>query len=249
MASNAPQIQDYSEVAMNLRNAHARIAAAAGESRAAAGGEARPAPPITLIAVSKAHPQAAVGAALAAGHRIFGENRMQEAKQKWPDLKAACPEVELHLVGPLQSNKVRDAVALFDVIETVDRPKLARALAAEMDRSGRRPQCYIQVNTGEEPQKSGVLPDDADHFIERCRDELALPVVGLMCMPPIDEEPALHFALLREIARRHDLGVLSMGMSGDFEIAVRFGATHVRLGTAIFGPRQVQAASRQSEAV
>ncbi len=249
MASDAPQIQDCSEIATNLAKVRACIEAAAKESRPATGDRARPAPSITLIAVSKAQPQAAVRAALAAGHRVFGENRVQEAKAKWPELKAAWPEVELHLIGPLQTNKVRDAVALFDVIETVDRPKLARALAAEMGRSGRRPQCYIQVNTGEEPQKSGVLPDDADHFIEYCRDEPALPVVGLMCMPPIDEEPALHFALLRDIAGRHGLGVLSMGMSDDFEIAVRFGATHVRVGAAIFGPRQVQAVSRPSEAV
>lgn len=249
MASDAPQIQEHSEIATNLAKVHARIEAAAKESGPAGGEMGRPAPSVTLIAVSKAQPEAAVRAALAAGHREFGENRVQEAQAKWPGLKATWPEVELHLIGPLQTNKVPDAVALFDVIETVDRPKLARAVAAEMGRSGRRPQCYIQVNTGEEPQKSGIPPDDADHFIEYCRDELALPVVGLMCMPPIDEEPALHFALLREIAGRHGLGVLSMGMSGDFEIAVRFGATHVRVGSAIFGPRQVQAVSRQSEAV
>lgn len=218
------------DVAANLAAVEARIA----EAARAAG---RSPESVVPVAVSKAQPLARVRAALEAGHRIFGENRVQEAKAKWPPLKAAFADLELHLVGPLQTNKVGDAVALFDVIETVDRPKLARALAAEMTRTGRRLTCYVQVNTGEEPQKSGVLPGDADAFIAACREEYGLPVAGLMCLPPMDEEPALHFALLAEIARCHGLPLLSMGMSADFETAVRFGATHVRIGTEIFGAR------------
>ncbi len=218
------------DVAANLAAVEARIA----EAARAAG---RSPESVIPVAVSKAQPLARVRAALEAGHRTFGENRVQEATAKWPPLKAAFADLELHLVGPLQTNKVGDAVALFDVIETVDRPKLARALAAEMTRTGRRLTCYVQVNTGEEPQKSGVLPGDADAFIAACREEYGLPVAGLMCLPPMDEEPALHFALLAEIARRHGLPLLSMGMSADFETAVRFGATHVRIGTEIFGAR------------
>lgn len=218
------------DVAANLAAVEARIA----EAARAAG---RSPESVIPVAVSKAQPLARVRAALEAGHRTFGENRVQEAMAKWPPLKAAFADLELHLVGPLQTNKVGDAVALFDVIETVDRPKLARALAAEMTRTGRRLTCYVQVNTGEEPQKSGVLPGDADAFIAACREEYGLPVAGLMCLPPMDEEPALHFALLAEIARRHGLPLLSMGMSADFETAVRFGATHVRIGTEIFGAR------------
>ena len=192
---------------------------------------------VTLVAVSKTHPPEGIEPAIAAGHRIFGENRVQEAASKYPALKATWPNLRLHLIGPLQSNKARDAVRLFDVIETLDRPKLARALASAMDQEGRRPDCYIQVNTGEEPQKSGVAPGEADALIALARDELGLPVVGLMCIPPLDEEPALHFALLWEIGRRNGLRTLSMGMSADFETAIRFGATHVRVGTAIFGSR------------
>ena len=218
------------DVAANLAAVTARIA----EAARAAG---RSPESVIPVAVSKAQPLARVRAALEAGHRTFGENRVPEATAKWPPLKAAFADLELHLVGPLQTNKVGDAVALFDVIETVDRPKLARALAAEMTRTGRRLTCYVQVNTGEEPQKSGVLPGDADAFIAACREEYGLPVAGLMCLPPMDEEPALHFALLAEIARRHGLPLLSMGMSADFETAVRFGATHVRIGTEIFGAR------------
>ena len=156
---------------------------------------------------------------------------------KWPMLKVDTPDIRLHLVGPLQRNKVRKAVALFDVIESVDRERLARALAEEMARTGFRPECMIQVNTGEEPQKAGILPDDIDEFVRLCRDELKLPITGLMCIPPVDEEPALHFGLLAEMARRNGLIKLSMGMSDDFETGVRFGATHVRVGTAIFGGR------------
>ena len=191
---------------------------------------------VTLVAVSKTHAADRIVPVLAAGHRVFGENRVQEAISKYPDLKAQYPDLKLHLIGPLQTNKSRDAVRLFDVIETLDRPKLARSLAREMGKQGRRPVCYIEVNTGEEPQKSGVLPSETDAFIALARDELDLPVEGLMCIPPFDEEPAMHFALLRKMAERNGLARLSMGMSADFETAIRFGATHVRVGTAIFGP-------------
>jgi hypothetical protein len=217
-------------VADNLARVRESIAAAA---RAAG----RDPGEVTLVAVGKLHPAARIEAALAAGHRVFGENRVQEAEAKFPALKAGHPDLVLHLIGPLQTNKVRVAVALFDVIETVDRPKLARALAKEMAERGRRPACFIQVNTGEEPQKAGIAPAEADALIALARDELGLPVEGLMCIPPLDDEPALHFALLREIARRNGLAKLSMGMTDDFETAIRFGATHVRVGTAIFGPR------------
>ena len=193
---------------------------------------------VQLVAVTKTHPAEAVREAMDAGHRAFGENRVQEAKSKWPALREIAPDATLHLIGPLQTNKARDAVALFDTIETVDRPKLAAALAREMDRAGRRPACLIEVNTGEEPQKAGILPATADEFIAACREEYGLPLAGLMCVPPLDEEPALHFALLAEIARRNGLRQLSMGMTADFETAIRFGATHVRLGTAVFGPRR-----------
>jgi pyridoxal phosphate enzyme (YggS family) len=218
-------------IAANLSTVRARIEAA---TRAAA----RPVGSVTLVAVSKTNPASAVRAALAEGQRVFGENRVQEAVDKFPALRAEFPDLVLHLIGPLQTNKVKDAVAYFDVIETVDRPRLAEALAREMDCTGRRLPCLIEVNTGEEPQKAGIFPALADDFIADCRDRLELPIEGLMCVPPHDEEPAPHFALLREIARRHELPVLSMGMSADFETAIRFGATHVRVGTAIFGARQ-----------
>jgi PLP dependent protein len=198
---------------------------------------------VTLVAVSKAQPDAQVVAALAAGHREFGENYVQEAKARWPALRARYPDVVLHMIGPIQTNKARDVVALFDVIETVDRPKLARVLAKEMMQQGRRPACFVQVNTGEEAQKAGVLPADAGAFIAECRG-LALPVVGLMAIPPEAEEPSLHFALLAEIARRHGLAQLSMGMSADYEVAVQFGATHVRVGSAIFGERPPKGAQK-----
>ena len=197
----------------------------------------RAAQDITLVAIAKMHVEARIVPALGAGHRVFGENRVQEAEAKWPALKARYPDVALHLVGPLQTNKTRNAIALFDVIETVDRPKLARRLAGEMDRAGKRPSCFIEVNTGEEAQKAGVLPADADAFVALCRDELDLPIVGLMCIPPFDDEPSLHFALLADIAARNGLDQISMGMTADFDVAVRFGATHVRVGTAIFGQR------------
>lgn len=202
---------------------------------------------VTLVAVSKTHPAEAVAEALAAGQRVFGENRVQEAKGKFPELKARFPDLELHLIGPLQTNKVKDAVALFDVIQTLDRPKLAEALAEEMARSGRRPRCLIEVNTGEEPQKAGIPPAAVESFLADCRDRLGLPVTGLMCIPPVDEEPAMHFALLAEMARRLGLAEVSMGMSGDFETAVRFGATHVRVGTAIFGARPYPAPEPAAE--
>ena len=220
----------FEHIAGNLADVRARIAAAA----AAAGRAARD---IALVAVSKTHPAEAVEAAIAAGQRVFGENRVQEAQHKYPALKERFPDLVLHLIGPLQSNKVRDAVALFDVIETVDRPRLAEALAAEIVRSGRRPDCFIQVNTGEEPQKAGIAPGEAAAFVARCRDELHLPVRGLMCIPPVDEAPTIHFAFLRELGQRVGLPLLSMGMSHDFESAVALGATHVRVGTAIFGAR------------
>jgi hypothetical protein len=218
------------DVAANLAAIEARIAAAALAA-------ARPPESVTLVAVGKTHPPETLRRALAAGHRAFGENRVQEAEAKWPPLKREFPDLVLHLIGPLQRNKVRRAVRLFDVIETVDRPELARAIAEAAREEGQSPQIFIQVNTGEEPQKAGVPPEETDALVRTCREELALPVRGLMCIPPIDEEPSLHFALLREIARRNGLNELSMGMSDDFEVAVRFGATHVRIGTAIFGTR------------
>jgi pyridoxal phosphate enzyme (YggS family) len=218
-------------IAANLTGVRARV-------EAAARGVGQPAGAVTLVAVSKTNPQSAVLAALAAGQRVFGENRVQEALEKFPDLRSDFPDLVLHLIGPLQTNKVKEAVAHFDVIETVDRIRLAEALAREMERAGRRPPCLIEVNTGEEPQKAGIFPALADDFIVDCRDRLGLPIEGLMCVPPHDEEPSPHFALLREIGRRHALPVLSMGMSADFETAIRFGATHVRVGTAIFGARR-----------
>jgi pyridoxal phosphate enzyme (YggS family) len=219
------------DLAANLEGVQSRIATAARGANRSAGD-------VTLVAVSKTQPAGAVRAALAAGQRVFGENRVQEALAKFPGLRHEFPDLALHLIGPLQTNKVRDAVAHCDVIETLDRPRLAEALAREMEKTGRRLPCYIEVNTGEETQKAGVLPAATDDFIRDCRDRLGLRVEGLMCIPPEHEEPALHFALLREIARRNGLPVLSMGMSADFETAIRFGATHVRVGTAIFGARR-----------
>ena len=192
---------------------------------------------VTLVCVSKTFPAEDIAPVLAAGERNFGENRVQEAKQKWPALKEAYPDVRLHLIGPLQTNKVREAVQLFDVIETLDRPRLAEALAAEIEKSGRRPRLYVEVNTGGEPQKAGVLPQEADAFIADCRSRLGLTIDGLMCIPPEDEQRSPHFALLAAIAQRNGIGILSMGMSADFELAIQLGATHVRVGTAIFGKR------------
>lgn len=218
------------DVAANLTAVREKIAAAAREV-------GRDPSSVSLIAVSKSHPAPAARSALDAGHRTFGENRVQEAQEKWPPLRGDFPDAEVHLIGPLQTNKTADAVALFDAIQTLDRDKLARNLAQEIDRSGRRPALFVQVNTGEEPQKAGVLPEDADAFIDKCRSVYVLPVVGLMCIPPVDENPALHFALLADMAARNGLSRLSMGMSADYETAVRLGATEVRVGTAIFGTR------------
>jgi pyridoxal phosphate enzyme (YggS family) len=217
-------------IAENLREIRATIEKSAKLAE-------RVADSVTLVAVSKTHPVDAIEAALKAGQRVFGENRVQEAQEKFPALKSAHPDLELHLIGPLQTNKVRDAVALCDVIQSVDREKLARALAAEMAKQNRHPKLFIQVNTGEEPQKAGIAPGEVDGFVALCRDELKLPVVGLMCIPPVDQHPAPHFALLGKMAGRNGLAQLSMGMSGDFETAIQCGATHVRIGTAIFGKR------------
>ena len=218
------------ETVANLQRVLGEIASAAREADRAPGD-------VRLVAVSKTHDADSIRPVLQAGHRLFGENRVQEAAEKWPGLRAEFPDVRLHLIGPLQTNKVHQALGLFDVIETVDRPKLAREIAREAEKTGRMPDCFIQVNTGAEPQKAGVLPEEADAFIESCRKEFGLPIKGLMCIPPLDEEPSLHFALLREIARRNDLTELSMGMSGDYPVAIAFGATLVRVGTAIFGAR------------
>ena len=192
---------------------------------------------ISLVAVSKKQPDNRVDEALNAGVRVFGENRIQEAKTRWWPRREVYTDLTLHLIGPLQTNKVADAVALFDVIEVVDRPKLAKVLADEMTRQNRYLECFIQVNTGEEKQKSGIVPNDADMFISFCRDQLGLKVSGLMCIPPVDEEVAMHFALLSTIAKRNGLNKLSMGMSNDFEEAIGFGANNVRIGSAIFGSR------------
>ena len=218
------------EVAANLELVQAHIAAA---ERAAG----RPESAVTLIAVSKSQPAERIEAALAAGQRVFGENYVQEAQGRWPGLRERWAGVELHLIGGLQSNKAAAAVALFDVIQTVDRPKLARELAKEIARQGRSPRLLIQVNTGEEPQKSGVLPAELDGLVALCRNELGLDLVGLMAIPPEDEDIALHAAFLAKLARETGLSMVSIGMSGDYETAIRFGATHVRVGTAIFGAR------------
>lgn len=217
-------------IASRLADVRARIAQAARDF-------GRDPSDISLVCVSKTMPADACREAIEAGERIFGENRVQEAQSKWPNLKAAFPDLELHLIGPLQSNKVREAVALFDVIETVDRPRIAEVLASEMKRAGRSPRLYVEINTGAEPQKAGVLPQAADAFIARCRAELGLQIDGLMCIPPENEQRSPHFALLAQIAKRNGLCDLSMGMTGDFELAIQQGATHVRVGTAIFGPR------------
>ena len=192
---------------------------------------------IHLIAVSKVQPNDRVEAVLREGHRVFGENRVQEAAGKWPQFKEAFEGVELHLIGPLQTNKARQAFELFDVIQTVDRPKLAATIARLAEELGHCPRLYIQINTGEEPQKAGVLPSEADQFVADCRG-LGLNIEGLMCIPPADEEPSLHFALLKKIADRNGIECVSMGMSGDFETAIAQGATHVRVGSAIFGARE-----------
>ena len=207
------------------------------EMAEAAQSAGRAAGSVTLVAVSKTFDAAAIEPVIAAGQRVFGENRVQEAQGKWPQLKERYPDIELHLIGPLQSNKAADAVALFDVIETVDRDKIARALSREMDRQRRRPKLLVQVNTGREPQKAGVAPPEVAGFLERCRAEHGLAIAGLMCIPPFDDNPGPHFALLEKLAREAGLGELSMGMSADFPTAIAFGATSVRVGSAIFGAR------------
>jgi pyridoxal phosphate enzyme (YggS family) len=221
---------DLPDIAANLAAIRARIAEAC--TRAGRTPDA-----VTLVAVSKTHPPEAVLAALAAGQTVFGENRVQEAEGKFPALRAAHPALRLHIIGGLQTNKARDAVAVADVIESIDRPKLAAAIADAMAKEGRRPDCLVQVNTGDETQKSGIPRAEADAFIRAAREEHGLPVTGLMCIPPVDEDPRPHFAFLRELAARHTLPVLSMGMSADFEAAIAEGATHVRVGSAIFGHR------------
>jgi len=226
----AQSTQKMQGAADRLAEVKARIAAAARKA-------GREPDDVRLIAVSKTFEAPDVLPVLAAGHRLFGENRVQEAKAKWPALKMQFPDVELHLVGPLQSNKAKEAVELFDAIHSVDRPKIARTLAEEMGRQGKRLELFIQVNTGEEPQKAGVMPREAPAFVAHCRDELKLDIAGLMCIPPVDEEAAVHFAFLAKLADELGLKGLSMGMSEDFETAIAFGATDVRVGSAIFGSR------------
>jgi hypothetical protein len=215
----------------------ANLAAIKREIEAALKEAARGAGSVTVTAVSKTHGPERILPALEAGHRVFGENRVQEAMAKWPALREAYPGIELRLIGPLQSNKAKEAVALFDVIESLDRPKLAKALAAEMDKQGRRPKLYIQVNTGEEAQKAGVAPAEVPAFLDQCRDEFGLDITGLMCIPPAEDDPAPHFALLAKMAENLELTDISMGMSGDYPVAARLGATHVRIGTGVFGSR------------
>ncbi len=192
---------------------------------------------VNLLCVSKTQPAELIEVALQYGQRLFGENRVQEAERKWPALRQKFPGVELHLIGPLQSNKAREAVALFDVIETVDRPRIAEALAQEIQRAGKHPRLFVEVNTGKEPQKAGILPEDADAFIARCRSEFGLTIDGLMCIPPHEGQASPHFALLASIAKRNGVAHLSMGMTADYPLAIQLGATYVRLGTAIFGDR------------
>ena len=231
MSEPNPDPSGSPDIAANLRDLQQRIADAAR-------GVDRDPGAITLVAVSKRHDSARIEAALQAGHRVFGENRVQEAERKFPALKRSYPDLRLHLVGPLQTNKAEDAVGLFDVIQSLDRARLASALRKASDKLGvRPPELFVQINTGEEPQKAGIAPDAADDFIARCRTSHGLPVTGVMAIPPVDAEPAPHFALLARIAARNALPNVSMGMSEDFDTAVQLGATHVRLGTAVFGPR------------
>ena len=233
MSSHDVQSSDDAiDPAANLASITAEIESALKEAGRAPGS-------VAITAVSKTHDAARIRPALEAGHKVFGENRVQEAMAKWPALKADFPGVELRLIGPLQTNKVKEAVSTFDVIESLDRPKLARALAAEMEKQGRRLTLYIQVNTGEEPQKAGLAPAEVPAFYAQCRDEFGLEIDGLMCIPPAEDDPAPHFALLAKMAKNLGLAGLSMGMSGDYLLAAQLGATHVRIGTAIFGARPV----------
>src|ERR1041385_7107559 len=221
-----------------LARVRAEVAAACAEAK-------RDPASVTLIAVSKTFAADAIEPVIAAGQRVFGENRVQEAKGKWPALRAAHPGLALHLIGPLQSNKAKEAVALFDAIHSVDRPSIAEALAKEIAKQGRRPTLFVEINTGAEPQKAGVLPEDADAFIKTCRETHGLEIAGLMCIPPLEEAVAPHFGLTAKIAARNGLKLLSMGMSADFATAIAFGATHVRAGTAIFGSRPAHAAPQK----
>jgi PLP dependent protein len=220
-----------------MSDAADRLAAVQQEIAIACRGAGRDPASVTLVAISKTFGADAIAPVIAAGQRVFGENRVQEAKAKWPALRESHAGIELHLVGPLQSNKAKEAVDLFDAIHSVDRASLCAALAKEIAKRGRSPTLFVEVNTGGEAQKAGVLPDDADAFVAACRDTYGLTISGLMCIPPFEEPPAPHFALLAKIARRNGLNLLSMGMSADFALAIRFGATHVRVGTAIFGSR------------
>jgi len=213
-----------------LADVKARIATAAREA-------GRDPAATHLIAVTKTFVANDIRPVLDAGHKLFGENRVQEAKTKWPELRSTYPDIELHLIGPLQSNKTKEAIELFDAIHTVDRPKIAKAIAEELARQGKRIKLFIQVNTGEEPQKAGIAPKETAAFLAHCRDDLGLEIAGLMCIPPVDEEPAVHFAFLSKLASELGLAELSMGMSGDYETAAQFGATYVRVGSAIFGAR------------
>ena len=228
-------LNTHSIIADNLSAIHKKINSAEGNYKTQTGLHR----PVTLVAVSKRQTDDRIDAALVAGQRVYGENRVQEAQTRWAHRRNSHKDLRLHLIGPLQTNKAADAVALFDVIEVIDRPKLAKALGDEMIRQNRQLECYVQVNTGEEAQKSGIAPDDADDFIAYCRDEVGLNVTGLMCIPPVEEEAAMHFALLNIIAKRNGLAKLSMGMSDDFEDAIAFGASAVRIGSAIFGARDV----------
>jgi PLP dependent protein len=216
---------------------HRGLAAVRARIAAAAAVAARDARDITLVAVSKTFGREAIEPVIASGQVVFGENRVQEAKSKWPELMQRHAGLKLHLVGPLQTNKAAEALKLFDAVHAIDRPRLAASVAGEIQKLGRAPELFIQVNTGEEPQKAGVAPQEADRFIAQCRKAYGLTISGLMCIPPVEEEPALHFALLAKLAERNGLAKLSMGMSGDFETAIKFGATHIRVGSAIFGER------------
>jgi PLP dependent protein len=229
---------------MDISNA---ITAISARIKSAAAKSVRPADPVTLVAVSKVQPDARIDAALQAGQRVFGENRVQEAYGRWQHRRPLFPDLKLHLIGPLQTNKASDAIALFDVIETLDRPKLAAAFAQLAQAGHVLPRLLVQVNTGEESQKAGVLPRDLGDFLTLCRQDYGLTISGLMCIPPVDEHPSLHFALLEKLGRRHGLDTLSMGMSDDFEVAIGFGATHVRVGSALFGARVTPADQTQSE--
>ncbi len=232
MSSHDALSESDADPAVNLARIRGEIEGALKEA-------GRPAGSVAITAVSKFHDAARIRPAIEAGHRVFGENRVQEALAKWPRLKAEYPDIELRLIGPLQTNKAKEAVATFDVIESLDRPKLAKALTAEMEKQARRPKLYIQVNTGKEPQKAGLAPGDVPAFLKQCQTEWGLEIEGLMCIPPVEDDPAPHFALLAKMAKSLNLSGLSMGMSGDYLVAAQLGATHVRIGTAIFGARPV----------